>query len=239
MLFFIRVQMVDCSSHLGSIWWRPRCRVQTARVWPLHPPCARGIAIFAALVLRNVSNSGPVWRDGDKCLSAQNCLNCLSWLCLPKWKSAVTSIGTYLSHLFLVSKTVARPTLSLLSLILHKVWASPWNTWGDFWNKCVIPSLVHVRKHASDVYLHERILAWMKAYELRIARVKNCRKMFAYFSLDDLFFCTCCDGTFGLLPKTVLLVFDCSSLFTFLWNLKNWWLMIRLCFESAASLRLN
>ncbi len=106
---------------------------------------------------------------------------------LAKWKSAVTSIGTYSSHLFLVSKTVARPALLLLPSILHKVWASPWNSWGDFWNKCVIPSLGHVRKHASDVYLPERILAWMKAYELRIARVKNCRKMFAYFSLDDLF----------------------------------------------------
>ena len=64
-------------------------------------------------------------------------LNCLSWLCLPKWRSAVTLIGTYSSHFFLVSKTVARPTLLLLSLILHKVWASPWNTWGDFWNKNV------------------------------------------------------------------------------------------------------
>jgi hypothetical protein len=35
--------------------------------------------------------------------------------------------------------------------------------------------------------LHERILAWMKACELRIALVKNCGKMFVYFSFDDLF----------------------------------------------------
>ena len=60
---------------------------------------------------------------------------------LAKWKSAVTSIGTYSSHLFLVSKTVARPTLLLLSLILHKVWASPWNTWGDFWKNVWFPHL--------------------------------------------------------------------------------------------------
>ncbi len=52
-----------------------------------------------------------------------------------KWRSAVALIRTYSSHLFLVSKTVARPTLLLLLSILHKVWASPWNTWGDFWKK--------------------------------------------------------------------------------------------------------
>ncbi len=151
MLFFIRIQMVDWSSHLGNIWWRPRCRVQTARVWPLRSPCANGIARFAALVLPNVSDSGPVWRDGDKC-KCSKLPELLELTSLAKWKSAVTSIGTYSLHLFLVSKTVARPTLLLLSLILHKVWASPWNTWGDFWNKCVIPSLLHVLKHASDVY---------------------------------------------------------------------------------------
>ena len=39
--------------------------------------------------------------------------------------------------------------------------------------KCVIPSLRHVLKHASDVLVQERILAWMKACELRIALVKK------------------------------------------------------------------
>jgi hypothetical protein len=49
--------------------------------------------------------------------------------------------------------------------------------------------------------LHERILAWVKAFELRIALVKNCVvKIFAYF-YSMACFCTCCDGTFVLLPK--------------------------------------
>ncbi len=153
LLFFIRIQMVDWSSHLGNIWWRPRCRVQTAKVWPLHSPCARGIATFAALMSRNVSDSGPVWRDDGKCFRCSKLPELLELTSLAKWKSAVTSIGTYSSLLFLVSKTVARPTLLLLSSILHKVWASPWNTWGDFLKKkCLIPSLGHVLKHASDVY---------------------------------------------------------------------------------------
>jgi hypothetical protein len=93
--------MVDWSSHLGNIWWRPRCRVRTARVGPLHPPCARGIAIFAALVSRNVSDLGPVWRDGDYCLSAQFLLELLELTSLAKWKSAVTSIGTLFVTSFL------------------------------------------------------------------------------------------------------------------------------------------
>ena len=86
MLFFIRTQMVDWSFHLGNIGWRPRCRVQTARVWPLRSPCARGIARFAALVSRNVSDSGPVWRDGDYCLSAQLLPELLELTSLAKMK---------------------------------------------------------------------------------------------------------------------------------------------------------
>ena len=43
---------------------------------------------------------------------------------------------------------------------------------------------------------HERIPAWMKACELRIALVKNCVvKIFAYFHSMTCF-CTCCDGIF-------------------------------------------
>ena len=172
MLFFIRIQMVDWSSHLGNIWWRPRCRVQTARVWPLRSPCARGIARFAALVSRNVSDSGPVWRDGDYCLSAQLLPELLELTSLAKWKSAVTSIGTYSSHPFLVSKTVARPTLLLLSSILHKVWAPPWNTWGDSWNKCCCDSFTWTCSQTRKwCVLHERVLAWVRTCELRIASV--------------------------------------------------------------------
>jgi hypothetical protein len=78
----------------------------------------------------------------------------------------------------------------------------------------VIPSLGHVLKHASDVYLHERILAWIKAYELRIAVVKIVEKCSPIFHLMTCF-CTCCGGIFVLLPKAVLLVFSCSSLFSF------------------------
>jgi hypothetical protein len=49
--------------------------------------------------------------------------------------------------------------------------------------------------------LHERILAWMKACELRIALVK--KKIFTY-----------CDGTFVLLPKAIFVGLLLFSLFT-------------------------
>ena len=98
-------------------------------------------------------------------------LNCCSCLRFAKWRSAVTLIGTYSSHLFLVSKTVARPTLLLLSLILHKVWASPWNTWGDFWKNCCDSFTWTCSQTRKWCVLHERVLAWVRTCELRIASV--------------------------------------------------------------------
>jgi hypothetical protein len=53
--------------------------------------------------------------------------------------------------------------------------------------------------------LQERILAWVKACELRIAFgekiVEKCSSIF----LLMVCFCTCCEGTFVLLPKAVLI----------------------------------
>ncbi len=50
--------------------------------------------------------------------------------------------------------------------------------------------------------VQERILAWVKACELRIALVKIVEKCSSIFLLM-VCFCTCCEGTFVLLPKDV------------------------------------
>ncbi len=153
MLFFIRIQMVDWSSHLGNIWWRPRCRVQTARVWPLHPPCAKGIAIFAALVSCNVSNSGPVWRDGDYCLSAQLLPELLELTSLAKMK-----ISCHIDRDLFVTSFLGVENCSLgqrcccsrrfyTRFELHLETPEVMSETNFF----VIPSLGHVLKHASDV----------------------------------------------------------------------------------------
>ena len=82
--------------------------------------------------------------------------------------------------------------------------------------------------------MQKRILAWVKACELRIALVKNCRKMFVYFPFDGLFlhllwrnFCFAAESC-SCWYLAVLLLFT-----RLLWNLKNWWLLVSLCFESA------
>ncbi len=59
----------------------------------------------------------------------------------------------------------------------------------------------HVLKHANDVCLQKRILAWMKAYELRIAVVKNYSKNIRLLSLDDLFLHLLWWNPCVLLPK--------------------------------------
>ncbi len=138
LLFFIRIQMVAWSSHLGNILWRPRRRVQTARVWPLRPPFARNIAMFASFASCRVPQSDPVWRDGDKCLSAQSCLNCLSWLCLPnenqlsRWAGPIHHIGV--KHCSPANDVVALVdftqgvscTLKHLRWILKQIWFLHW-----------------------------------------------------------------------------------------------------------------
>ncbi len=159
LLFFICIQMVGWSSHLENILWRPRCWVQTARVWPLRPPCARGIAIFAAFASCSVSHSDPVWRDGDKCLSAQSGLNRVSWLCLPNENQLSRQNGTYSSRPFLVSNTVAQLMMMLRLLILHKVWAVPRNTWSEFWNKMWFLHWTCLQT-CNCSPIAERILAW-------------------------------------------------------------------------------
>ncbi len=119
-------------------------------------------------------------------LNAQNCQNWLSWICMPNENQLSHRSGPIRHIFFLVSKTVARPTLLLLSLILHKVWASPWNTWGDFWNKNCGSITGHVRKHASGLCSRERILAWVESCELRIACV-GAKKTICIFFFGGLF----------------------------------------------------